>query len=145
MKSLFAKLSILIGLTVTGCTSGDETLQKVCKTDKVKGATGDIIGDWKLVKRDRLFGPSTEIDHSCDDILLSFKRDSTYTVASSIPSFFGSNEDNLKYHLEPLDQPQTIFKITANNAEWKCTISEYEMIWDNTILDSGRMIFFRIK
>lgn len=145
MKSLFATLSLLIGLTITGCTSDDEALQRVCKTDKVKGASGDIVGDWKLVKRDRLFGPSVEIDHSCDNIVLSFKKDSTYTVSSNIPSFLGSGEDTLEYRLESIDQSQTIFKITADKAEWQCTISEYEMIWDNTMLDSGRMIFNRIK
>ncbi len=138
-------LSLLFGLTMIKCISNDKIQQQPCKIAKVKGLAGDIMGDWKLVKRDRLFISPGEIDYSCDDIMFSFKTDSSYTISSNIPAFLESGEADIEYQLQSIDQSKTIFKLTTRSIEWRCTISEYDMIWENTILDGGRRIFIRVK
>ncbi len=138
-------LSLIIVLTMTGCSSNEEIQLQSCSVEKAKGAAGDIIGSWKLVKQDRLFVSPVEIDHSCNDITFSFKMDSTYAVSSDIPAFSSSYNSNMEYQLQSIDQSKTIFVLTTRSAEWRCTVSEYEMIWDNTLLDAGRMLFVRIK
>ncbi len=145
INSFFIKLLLLVGLTMIRCISNDEIQQQSCKTTKEKGTVGNIIGNWKLVKQDRLFISPGKIDHSCDDIIFSFKKDSTYTISSNNPTFLESSEGSIEYQLQAIDLSKNAFKFTARGIDWHCTISEYDMIWDNTILDGGRRIFIRIK
>jgi len=144
-QMLFYIKLLLAGLIMIRCISNNEIQRQSCKTEKEKGVPGNIIGNWKLVKQDRLFTSPGEIDHSCNDIIFSFKTDSTYTVSSNTPTFLGSSEAGIEYQLKSIDLSRIIFKLTTRNTNWQCTISEYDMIWDNTILDSGRMIFIRVK
>ena len=141
----FIKLLILAGLTMIRCVSNDEIQQQSCKTTKEKGTAGNIIGNWKLVEQDRLFISPGKIDHSCDDIIFSFKKGSIYTISSNNTTFLESSEGSIEYQLQAIDLSKNIFKLTTLGIGWHCTISEYDMIWDNTILDGGRRIFIRIK
>ncbi len=145
INSFFIKLLLLVGLTMTRCISNNEIQQQSCKTEKEKGLVGNIIGNWKLVKQDRLFISTGEIDYSCDHIIFSFKTDNTYTISSNSTTFLDSSEDSIEYQLQPINPSKKNFKFTARGIDWQCTISEYDMTWDNTILDGGRRIFIRIK
>lgn len=131
MKNLFF-VAILFILTIGyyGCSDDYEST--------------NVVGKWKLEKAETVFYNPQLYNYSQNNIIYEFKSNGILIISSDIDDYIGDMPGEYTYDSVSAKNENEPNTLIFNDSSWWYSISEKEMILDNSPLDGPILYFVRI-
>jgi hypothetical protein len=146
-KGIFALLSL--SLILFGACQEDALPQSElnCHVEAVEGSEGDVVGKWKMVKRETIRLVSGEIevrDYSCDNIIYYFRADGVLEINNNVGGW--RYETGIySYELIPSAENEDQINLHIGDFKWPFKIGKSEMTLNMSHVDGPIFLFLRIE
>lgn len=130
-----------------GCQESEDPYGELrCQVVAVDGLEDDVVGKWKMVRRETVFFNPETTDHSCDNVIYHFRKDGILEVSSNIGGVeHTSGNGEYAFELIPSNQHENKFVLKIGHLNWSCDIEGNKMVLSRVSTDGPILNFLRIE
>ncbi|SIS50540.1 hypothetical protein [Belliella pelovolcani] len=116
-----------------------------CQVEAIDGSEDEVVGKWKLIKAEILFGNPRNEDYSCDNIIYHYRNDGILRITNNTSDIsHGSGE--YPYEFIPASLSENGYPILKRaNSIWPCHIEKNNMTIYLMALDGPILHFLRTE